>query len=312
MKTVRLMALALAATIAAGWGSAASAWGDTGHRTVCEIALRNLTPTAAAEVQRLLGANPTIAGANPRNADYGWACTYPDHPAPGAPPALARRSPLHFANYPRTLMEVAASSGCGVAAECVVSAIPAEIAVLRSAAAAPADRAAALVYLGHWLGDIHQPLHSSFADDRGGNEVNAAQLCTSSLHSAWDTCILQNRSQLGAGASIEAVRAFAATLSEGVTDPQRAAWLSSSPWTWSAESYAVTLRPDVGYCVIAAQTCRYSASLAGYAAGQPKRSVAIDDAYADRAWPIIRERVTQAGIRLAHELNLALDPDYGA
>jgi hypothetical protein len=207
-------------------------------------------------------------------------------------------------------MAVTASTGCGVTATCVVSAIPAEIAILRSAAATPADRAAALVYLGHWLGDIHQPLHSSFADDRGGNEINVSRLCTSSLHSAWDTCILQNRSGLGAGATPEAVRAFAATLSEAVTDQQRAAWLSSSPWTWSAESYAIALRPDVGYCVMIQQACRYSASMPNYGEGLPKRGVPIDDLYADRAWPIIRERVTQAGIRLAHELNLALDPSY--
>jgi hypothetical protein len=312
-KLVRRLLPAMAAGLVAfAWSAPASAWGDTGHRTVCEIALRNLTPAAGAEVTRVLQANATILGAGARNAGYGWACTYPDHPAAGAPAALGRRGALHFANYPRTLMAVTASSGCGVAPDCIVSAIPEEIAVLRSASASAADRAAALVYLGHWLGDIHQPLHSSFADDRGGNEVNVGRLCSGSLHSAWDTCILQNRSQLGAGPSPDAVRAFAATLSESVSDRQRADWLSSSPWQWSAESYAVTLRPDVGYCLMVQQACRYSASQATFAEGQARRSVPIDDAYMDRAWPIIRERVVQAGIRLAHELNLALDPAYSS
>lgn len=301
---------ALAAAFVFGWAAPAFAWGDTGHRTVCEIALRNLTPAASAQVAQLLGANPTIRGASANNAEFGWACTYPDHPAAGAPPQLARRSPLHFANYPRTLMAVTAGTGCGVAATCVVSAIPAELAILRNPAASAADRAAALVYLGHWLGDIHQPLHSSFEDDRGGNEVNVSALCTSSLHSAWDTCILQNRSQLGSGPAVAAVRAFAATLSGEVTDVQRAQWLASDPWTWSAESYAVTLRPDLGYCVMVQQACRYSASQPAFASGQPKRSVRIDAAYMDAAWPVIRQRLQQGGIRLAHELNLALDPAY--
>jgi len=28
---------------------------------------------------------------------------------------------------------------------------------------------ASLKYLGHWIGNIQQPLHVSFADDRGGS-----------------------------------------------------------------------------------------------------------------------------------------------
>lgn len=307
---LRLLGAAIISLLAVCASSPAFAWGDTGHRTVCEIALRNLTPIAKAEVARLLQQNPTILGASARNADYGWACTYPDHPAQGAPPTLARRSPLHFVNYPRTLMLATAETACGVSAECVISAIPAELAILGSLTGSDADRAAALVYVGHWFGDIHQPLHSSFEDDRGGNEVNVSGLCTSSLHSAWDTCILQNRSQLGSGASVEAVRALAATWSEQVTDTDRAHWLSSGPWQWSAESYVVTLSPDVGYCVLVQQACGYSGTQGNFADGMPKRSVRIDDAYADRAFPIIRQRIMQAGIRLAHRLNLALDPAY--
>src|SRR6185503_831706 len=100
----------LALTCAVGWSSQAFAWGDSGHRTVCEIALRNLTPTARSEVTRLLHAHPAILGANPLNAEYGWACTYPDHPAANGPP---RRSPEHFVNYPRTLIAVTDAAGCG-------------------------------------------------------------------------------------------------------------------------------------------------------------------------------------------------------
>ena len=37
---------------------------------------------------------------------------------------------------------------------------------------------------------------------------------------------------------------------------------------------------------------------------------AIDAAYMDWAMPIIQRRITQAGVRLAHLLNLALDPAY--
>lgn len=295
--------------VVSGWSAPAAAWGDTGHRLVCEIALRNLTPTASAEVARLLRANPTILGANARNSEYGWACTYPDHPAAGAPPALARRGAEHFVNYPRTTLSVTAATGCGGAAQCVVSAIAADYGVLRSAAAGDAQRAAALVYLGHWFGDIHQPLHSSFRDDQGGNEMNVSGLCTTNLHSTWDTCMLQARTT-GSNPSIDSVRALAASWSGLASDVERALWLSSAPWHWSAESYATTLAPETGYCVMVQATCRYSATQATWAQGQPRRSVPVDAAYMDRSMPIIQRRITQGGIRLAHRLNLALDPAY--
>jgi hypothetical protein len=287
-----------------GWSSQASAWGDSGHRTVCEIALRNLTPIARGEVARLLRAHPAILGANPLNGEYGWACTYPDHPAANGP---QRRSPEHFVNYPRTLLVVTGSSGCGDAPLCVVTAIAADFATLRSPNASDTQRAAALVYLGHWLGDIHQPLHSSYRDDQGGNEVNSSGLCTNNLHSTWDTCILQSRALAG-GRSIEDVRALAALWSGQVTDVERAQWLAAAPWQWSAESYAVTIRPEVGYCVMVQGACQYSATQMAMAT--PRRGVRVDDAYMDGAMPVIQRRITQAGVRLAHYLNLALDPAY--
>ncbi len=62
MKVLRLMLAAFVTVLGLGWSSQALAWGDSGHRTVCEIALRNLTPVAKGEVARLLQAHP----ANPR------------------------------------------------------------------------------------------------------------------------------------------------------------------------------------------------------------------------------------------------------
>lgn len=300
----RWLCAAFVIFVGAAPAAPALAWGDSGHRTVCEIALRNLTPTARSQVTRLLGAHPAILGANPLNAEYGWACTYPDHPAANGPP---RRSPEHFVNYPRTLMAVTDASGCGGAPLCVVSAIAADFAILHSPTATDPEKAAALVYLGHWLGDIHQPLHSSYRDDQGGNEVNSSGLCTNNLHSTWDTCILQARALAG-GRSIEDVRALAAAWSGQVTDVDRAQWLSSVPWQWSAESYTVTIRPEVGYCVMVQGACQYSETQLALAA--PRRGVRVDAAYMDRAMPIIQRRITQAGVRLAHLLNLALDPAY--
>jgi organic hydroperoxide reductase OsmC/OhrA len=40
------------------------------------------------------------------------------------------------------------------------------------------------------VGDVHQPLHVSFEDDRGGNNISVGGECRGSLHAAWDTCLV--------------------------------------------------------------------------------------------------------------------------
>src|SRR5256885_3456034 len=100
---MRILFLAAAASAALLCGTPAHAWGSTGHRTVCEIAYLNLTPTARAEVDRLLQGRPAALMPDARNAEFGWACTYPDRPVTGGPP---RRGDEHFINYARDTAEV--------------------------------------------------------------------------------------------------------------------------------------------------------------------------------------------------------------
>ncbi len=70
------------------------------------------------------------------------------------------------------------------------------------------------------------------------------------------------------------------------------------------------MAPSTGYCVLIGAACQYSATEATWAEGEPKRSVQIEAGYMDWAMPIIQRRITQAGVRLGHLLNLALDPAY--
>jgi hypothetical protein len=316
MTTLRLTAFAFAATLLIAWHAPASAWGNSGHRTVCTIAYASLTPAARREVDRLLMADPAILGPSRRNADYGWACTYPDNVSENGP---GRRDEEHYVNYPRTLRRVTAGTGCGVSSPCVVSAIAADFATLRSTSASDRSRHAALVYLGHWIGDVHQPLHSSFRDDKGGNRIEVSgALCPPGrngpvkLHSAWDTCMFERMQGWSRDnmPTVDAVRTLAAALLGRATPQARRQWSASRPWQWAAESYAIARTLWVRYCVQAAETCRYSAEEAATTAGRAPRTVLVDEPYFARARPVIEERITRAGVRLAHWLNEALDPDY--
>lgn len=154
------------------------AWGDMAHEVICEIAFQDLTPPARAEVRRLLGTEP-----DPPFRRFSNTCTWADHPR--------KRAPEHYLNLPRTQTRVtAADQSCPLADVCVLTAIAADTAVLKDATASDADKLAALKFLGHWIGDLHQPLHISFQDDRGGYEVEVRGLCTPNLHAVWDTCLL--------------------------------------------------------------------------------------------------------------------------
>ena len=171
--------------------------------------------------------------------------------------------------------------------------------MLSSPTASDQNQLDALKFLGHWVGDIHQPLHVSFEDDCGGNGVKVSGgLCGGSLHAVWDSCIIER--SLGTD-----VAAIAGRLRGAITDQQRSEWLASSPTDWANESFAITTSPAVGSCVRNDTGCWYDRDR--LEPGQPERTVLVDDAYIEVNAPIVQDHLVRAGVRLAGLLNRALD-----
>lgn len=56
----RLMWVCLVLLLGAGIAPEVHAWGDTGHRIICEIAFQELNPQARAEVKRLIRLIPSF------------------------------------------------------------------------------------------------------------------------------------------------------------------------------------------------------------------------------------------------------------
>ena len=158
----------LAIVLSLGMPSDCRAWGDEGHKVVCEIAMRLVQPTTRAEIQKLISNDD-------RFGSFSDACTWPDHPR--------QRASEHFLNLPRD-SDGLHSESCPGASACVVTAIKKDFEVLSSNNASQAEKLASLKFLGHWVGDIHQPLHVSFEDDRGGNSISVTGICGTNLHSA--------------------------------------------------------------------------------------------------------------------------------
>jgi hypothetical protein len=162
MRSLSLAAFALIVVCGNAW-----AWGDEGHKVVCEIAFRLAAPETRAEIRRLIRSDSQFDLFNE-------SCTWPDHPR--------KRAIEHFINLRRDAKGLT-SDQCPTSDKCTLTAIESDVAVL-SSRARDADKLASLKFLGHWVGDIHQPLHVSFEDDRGGNSISVSGECSGNVHAA--------------------------------------------------------------------------------------------------------------------------------
>ena len=71
--------------------------------------------------------------------------------------------------------------------QCIIAAIEQERRVLADGTTSPENRAEALRFLIHFMGDLHQPLHVADNDDRGGNNRAVTFLGNpTDLHKVWD------------------------------------------------------------------------------------------------------------------------------
>jgi len=131
----------------------AMAWGADGHKIVALLADAQLTPSARKQVDRLLALEPgaTLASIST------WADEHRN-------PATAA---WHYVNFPRGDCNYQPERDCPDG-KCVVAAIDRQVEVLRTNGD-DEKRLNALKYVVHFIGDIHQPLHAGYGDDRGGN-----------------------------------------------------------------------------------------------------------------------------------------------
>lgn len=152
-------------------------WGSLGHRTVAYLASSYLTPTAETYVSTLLN-----------NQDISEASLFPDK---------VRHMPLfnytagwHYIDAhdaPPLQCGVNITRDCALASGCIVSAIANQTERIMRESTAHADKGQALRFLLHFIGDVHQPLHTE-AEGRGGNEIEVLfGRKRTNLHAVWDS-----------------------------------------------------------------------------------------------------------------------------
>jgi hypothetical protein len=170
-------------------------WGDGGHMIVANIAYARLNPTAKAQVNKLIKIDIEPPGVTAKDLDFVNASHWADDLRPVE--AFSSTLGLHFVDLPFSA-DSTKLPGDLPEPQNVITALGKYLNILKTSTD-DNERAQALRFIIHFVGDIHQPLHCSTRvtaklteGDRGGNLFTIklvganGKTETVKLHSYWD------------------------------------------------------------------------------------------------------------------------------
>jgi hypothetical protein len=212
---VRIPAKTILLLLLLGLTPAATAWNAAGHRISAMIAWENLDRACQTAVTAILREHPDFdrwlargKGGDPGPRAFLEASTWPDDirrdrrfytaghedPTPTLPgfPDMERRLDWHYVDRPLDRVAVRR-----IPAGDIERQIDRLARVVGNPQASPAERAYALPWLIHLVGDAHQPLHAASrhsadgSSDQGGNTVRIVnpfntRYPATTLHRYWD------------------------------------------------------------------------------------------------------------------------------
>ena len=261
------------------WG-----WGREGHRLTALVAETYLTPETKAQVALLLGADSkskeTLAEIAP------WADEYrQSHPETAG---------WHYVDIPAAQDKYDRQRDCPLSAtdpkspwrDCVTDRILYFEGRLGDESLSLKDRAVALKFLVHLIGDIHQPFHA-LGDMRGGNEISVSFLGSSqcdtnrcNLHGVWDESMIEERHLSEAK--------YVTLLQQEIAENHWEKLSGGEPTTWANISHEYAVRAIL-----------------------PTGSVVTREYY-DEEVKVVDSELALGGLRLAHVLNRILGAEAAA
>src|SRR5438270_13254518 len=151
-------------------------WGPEGHNLVARLAEPRLTAAARARVAEILGPGAPLASVS----------SWPDQIRRARP----ETGPWHYVDIPIDQPHLDLARDCANH-DCVIAKIEEFEKALSDPATAPEMRREALMFIVHFIGDMHQPLHCATNHDKGGNDVMTDFFGKPmNLHSVWDSGLL--------------------------------------------------------------------------------------------------------------------------
>jgi len=241
-----------------------AAWGRDAHRIVGNIAMSQIDETARQKLTSLLGKTD--------RRTIGNACNWPDQVR--SLPEYEHALPWHYVNLPRWDKHYSRQRDCPDG-NCAPEALKRFSARLADERLPRDQRIEAFNWICHLTADLHQPLHSGYADDRGGNEVEVNYRGRSqNLHSLWDTRLIRSNRP--------SWRRYSNRLIDELAPPENTSWSVEEVNHWTEEAHRLV------------QQLVY-----------PK-SAEIKSPYVSKAMPVIDRQLSLAGIRMARILNAVL------
>ena len=279
----RLFAPLFAITLALAAASPAAAYSRYGHETSAEIAYRNAKPQTRAAIDQLLRQSrlldtPTCPAGTIEDASVWADCVR------GLGPRFSYTSSWHYQNV-NVCQAFDLKAPCKDG-NCVSAQVDRDVKLLKDKTVPLRERVQALVFLIHFVGDMHQPLHAGDRADLGGNQVSAAYGIVApgrlNLHSVWD------------GYLAERAITTPPTLMRTYSDTEKAEIQAGGTEEWSRQAWQ------------ASRDSTYTSALGGDPCGPvPKRAVLNDATIADLV-PVAKLQVERGGLRLAMLLDEAL------
>lgn len=299
----------------------ANAWGKIGHEIVGNLAWRRLSPAAQTAVSSILGDSYS-----PDNSILGRISNWADEIKYVA--GWHWSAALHYVDIEDTKIvggcpvqnHTNSHSNCTFVYErdcaddrCVAGAVVNYTSRVTSTKSE--QQRQALMFLVHFVGDIHQPLHVSRATDVGGNAIDVHWYATTSghlrnrirrrrlylinnLHAVWDDGIIErylDRSFNGSRTSLEE-----ALYADVPNIPQK--WLTCTDGN-KTECACQWAEESLEYALAYAYRDEYGAPIMS--------GDNLSMAYYERCVPVVKLRLTLAGVRLASTLETALQGEMG-
>ena len=241
-------------------------WGQKGHDTVAFIAENHLTPATQAAVGELLDGKSIVYWANwldnaSHTDEYAYTKTW------------------HYKNIDAD--ETFESAKLNPKGD-IVQAINAQYGVLSNPESTLLQKQLALKMLVHFLGDIHQPMHTGRASDRGGNNHSVTYFKSpANLHGVWDSRVLESGHKWSYTEWQNQVDRATPEMTEIILE-------NNTPAKWAKESHEIAKE-------IYEQT---------------PEDTNIEYTYIARWTPVIEQQLLKGGLRLADLLNSVFDAGY--
>ncbi len=153
-------------------------WGQTGHRTTGEIADRHLSKKARIQINKLL-----------QGKSLAFVSTFGDEIK--SDPKYREFGPWHYVNLPagESVYSEETASPDGD----LLMGIKKCVEVLKDPNSSDENKEFYLKMLVHFIGDLHQPMHTGRGEDKGGNDFQVRWFGEgTNLHRVWDSDMIDS------------------------------------------------------------------------------------------------------------------------